>query len=316
MSNSRKYKKNKVPKYDRTQYLNNRPNDSYRDAIQETRSINICEIDQCTIETSRLNSSKCWDHRGICGFSGCDSASWGKEEYFPLDRYPNGKDFRYCDFHRGRLRSKRELGAPRGKARPQVTFQEDPINPDAVGKWTIGPSGYYVRYAQTIKGRLITQQQHRVILEEHLGRELVGSENVHHKNGWVIDNRIKNLELFDRAQPIGQRIEDLIDWCVEYLYERDMMVEEWIFPSQSLVGWKAKPHRNIVASALGRPLKWYERVYFADRDKNNFDLSNLELWTSSKPKSYEEYEIILWMRDVFLPDFGFRVVTLDGTPVS
>lgn len=306
----------KTPKYDRTRYLESRPVETVREAIQATRSIRVCEIDGCSYETSRLNSSKCWDHRGTCGFSGCDSPSWGSEKNFPRDKYPNGKDFRYCQLHKGRLRSKRELGAPRGKAKSKVTFQEDPINPDAVGVWTIGPSGYYVRYVQTVKGRSITQQQHRVVLEEHLGRELLGSENVHHKNGWVTDNRLKNLELFDRAQPIGQRKDDLIDWCVEYLYERDMMVEEWIFPSQSLLGWKTAFHRIVVGSALGRPLESYERVYFADTDKRNLDLSNLELWTSSKPKSYEEHNIISWMRDVFLPDFGFRVVTLDGNPVS
>ena len=308
-------KMNKTPKFDRrAYYVKSNPTETQREAIQANRSISVCEIDGCFSETYRLNSSKCRDHRGICGFSGCDSSSWGDDKYFPRSRYPSGKEFRYCDLHRGRLRSKRELGAPRGKAKSKVTLQEDPIN--SVGEWTVGPGGYYVRYAQTVKGRSLTQQQHRVLLEEHLGRELVGPENVHHKNGWIIDNRIKNLELFDRPQPVGQRIEDLIDWCVEYLYERDMAVEEWIFPSQSLLGWKAAPHRIIVGSALGRPLERYERVYFADTDKSNLDVSNLELWTSSKPKSYEEHDIVSWMRDVFLPDFGFRVVTLDGDPVS
>lgn len=58
---------------------------------------------------------------------------------------------------------------------------------------------------------------HRIVMEEHLGRPLRDTETVHHLNGIRDDNRIGNLELWDQAQPHGQRVPDKIAWCVEYL---------------------------------------------------------------------------------------------------
>jgi len=58
---------------------------------------------------------------------------------------------------------------------------------------------------------------HRIVMEEKLGRPLRDTETVHHINGDRMDWRIENLELWDHAQPHGQRVPDKLAWCVEYL---------------------------------------------------------------------------------------------------
>ncbi len=59
--------------------------------------------------------------------------------------------------------------------------------------------------------------QHVLIMESYLNRKLVKGETVHHKNGIRDDNRIDNLELWSKAQPAGQRVEDKIKWYIEFL---------------------------------------------------------------------------------------------------
>ena len=64
------------------------------------------------------------------------------------------------------------------------------------------------------RGRIL---EHRYVMEQQLGRELLPDETVRHRSGVKTDNRPENLELWVSKHPKGQRVEDVVEWATEML---------------------------------------------------------------------------------------------------
>lgn len=100
--------------------------------------------------------------------------------------------------HYQRLMATGEVGPPGTVKKPNGRIWKDP------------QTGY------VYQGRRL---QHRIVMEQMLGRSLCSWESVHHKNGIRWDNRPTNLELWVRCQPSGQRLEDLLTFVREHYAE-------------------------------------------------------------------------------------------------
>lgn len=125
------------------------------------------------------------------------------------------------------------------------------------GSGHINSDGYKVIQ---VNGR--RKMEHVYFVEQLLGRELIGKENVHHRNGSRADNRTDgafvlsdrgnlmtgNLEIWSKKQPAGQEVGPKLDWMVEMADDYDEFVTEamWQRMARSRTRGLIKQHLRAI----------------------------------------------------------------------
>ena len=137
----------------------------------------------------------------VCSVDGCDRKARTKG---------------YCQTHYGRVKRLGEPGPAfiRERREPHVDY--------AGRTWykvsaSVDTQGYAQARLTQPDGKKVQIAVHRIVMQNHLGRDLLPHENVHHINGVRDDNRLENLELWSSSQPSGQRVQDKIAWAREIL---------------------------------------------------------------------------------------------------
>lgn len=159
-----------------------------------------------------------WYEEGrTCSVGGCDSPlfgrGWCNMHYSRWRRYGDlhyERPPRICSVNGCELPHKSRGWC--GKHYLRWYKRGDPLDAGTRGQGSLDQHGYR---RMKVNGRIVPQ--HRLVMEQHLGRPLLKHESVHHINGVRDDNRLQNLELWSSSQPSGQRVTDKVRWAREIL---------------------------------------------------------------------------------------------------
>ncbi|MGL4260931.1 MAG: HNH endonuclease [Afipia sp.] len=125
---------------------------------------------------------------------------------------PHGKTRAYCS------RSCANKARADGMKMPTIT-----LDARVVGDTVKSTSGYLM---VRMNGKKV--MQHRLVMEQVIGRPLTPDERVHHRNGKRDDNRPENLELWagvgsSKKDPHGVRLLDKVLDMIESLTEQEQV---------------------------------------------------------------------------------------------
>lgn len=74
---------------------------------------------------------------------------------------------------------------------------------------------YYRLISVTENGKRKQVLEHRLVMEQHLGRKLLTSEIVHHKDGDGLNNSLDNLEMMSQSKHQNEHLMNGTKWDVE-----------------------------------------------------------------------------------------------------